>query len=867
LAELAKWHRERNTSSLRVLATAIALVDAEPELAEMGPDGLPVAWRIFRPGWNTSRNGPVYFDELAAELVMQDYREHGARVQIDLDHTSLNKESKAYDPRGVGYHGLELREDGSLWACAGSWTERGAAMLRAEDGKAAELPYYSPAFDVDSDLQFGDEPDRVIYIFNGGLVGTPATDRPMALAAASRRKGRKSMNPKEALKALRAMSDENRGRVAAFMALSDAQQKLPSAKLAELLRWQDGGGGDIDPKLLQKIVGQIPGADTSVGIIGLMRQLVGFVDALKKAMSGEEPAPEPVPTEAETMADNPEDDKEREMLMAASRQQSADLQKLREQRAEDRKTLDQIRAERDAEQLKLRRRLIDQAVANGRVTHDVAWEDETAEGDARQPKGFCATMPIAELTAWAAGPVTLHAGSLLGPAPVPAGGYTGAVTQPGLFQLSDLEVKRLEHAAKERGRDPKLALRRLEEVRTMQIKGARSREAKRALGARFIRDRNHPDARTSRLVLGDETGYFTPDDLERFRTWASQAPIADFASVSQAAMAEFDLRYNIYVATPPVSWVEVIGDIRASGSIGDVNFPIDFQLVQYEKVTAQRKGADTPTLWYVDVRKEEYYVSAEADIRLLNEPNSFDYLNDSWLRQAQEMADARDDLKAQLAVAILTDNPLIYVNREKGPLNPGVNFFDAAHPVHPFKPEITDINGNATWSNYTSSATQFDATNLTAQKTKFSLVPNRRGRFMAMPATHVVAPTSLSETVNNTLRVQDLILAGALTQDSGAGVGTMGTVRSPHTGSGLLSLEVPHMPGVDATADWMLFSTERKARGMVPFVVAESAAEEVITWNEGSSYTNDTRFIKQERRTFCKVVPMHPEAVLYVVGS
>ena len=92
-AWLRHWQQTGTAPALRLLSAATPLVGAEPELAEMGPDGLAVAWRIFRKGWNESRNGPALFDDLAAELVMADYREHGARVQVDMDHVSLNKNS------------------------------------------------------------------------------------------------------------------------------------------------------------------------------------------------------------------------------------------------------------------------------------------------------------------------------------------------------------------------------------------------------------------------------------------------------------------------------------------------------------------------------------------------------------------------------------------------------------------------------------------------------------------------------------------------------------------------------------------------------------------------------------------------------
>jgi hypothetical protein len=861
---------QRNTSSLRVLATAIALVDAEPELAEMGPDGLPVAWRIFRPGQNESRNGPALFDEVAARLVMADYREHGARIQVDMDHVSLNKESKAYDPRGLGYHDLELREDGSLWACNAHWTERGAAMLRAVGGKAAELPYYSPAFDVDSGLQFGDEPDRVIYIFNGGLVGTPATDRPMALAAASRRKGQTRMNPKEALKLFRAMAATDRERLLQIWKLTDSQAELPSAKLAQLLKWQDGAD-DVDPKVLAKMV-QAMGGDASQGIGGLMRQLRQFMEMAMKALMGEQPAPEAVPTEAEEAmaADNPE---ERENMLAARREQREELRILRDQAAEDRKELQKLRADRQSRELARRRHLVGQLVALNRETPATAWVDSTVKDPEKlEPRGSLATMPLAELEekVKAFGGERPELRTLTAPAPQPAGGYTGAITQPGLYQMSEYEAKRLEIAAKRSRRSLAWATRRYKELRKMQCLGAKQSgrpEVLRVMARRYTDDRNSPDLRTSNLVLTDVTGVLDPDRLESFRKWASQAPVEQNAAVSIAAMREFDLVYNMAAATPGPSWAEVLGDIRPSGSIADKTFPLDFEEIFYEEKTDQATAHETPTLWSIDVRKKRYAAGAQASIELLNTPGSFDYMQETWLRKAERMATARWDLVHLLAVAILTGNPRLYQRFLDGKLEDltGKDFFATDHPIHPFKKgEVEDVNGDTTWSNFEGSGTPFDRTNLTAQLTQFDLTPNTRGRFMRMPATHVVSPSALLRTVTNTISVQELLLTGVLTNN---GDGTMGTESNEHIGSGLLPLEVEHLPGLDTTADWYLFSEERKRAGFVPYAVCESETERVFVYGPDTDFALDTGFIKERRETDMRVIPIHPQALRKIKGS
>ena len=868
---LRRWHRSGVPwESLRLLRANVEIApDGEPdkELAELGDDGLPVAWRIFRPGWNTSRNGPVLFDELAAELVMRDYREHGARIQVDLNHLSLDEESRAYDPKSYGWHGLELRADGSLWATGAGFTPRGADLV-----KNRELPYYSPAFNVDYKLEYGDEPERVISLYNGGLVGAPATDQPMALLAANRRHKGHSMNPTKALKAFRAVNETTRARMLQLWRLTPSQAELPSSKLATLLKWQDSAE-DVDPKVLAAMVKQIPNGDPTAGIGGLMRQLRSFVEMAMKALLGEEPMPEAVPVEGEpngVMADNPEP-KPDEGMLAASRKRDEELRTLRTEAAADRKLVEELRKERAAEQLTLRRKLVGQAVATGKVTADLAWADATVDAPERMPQGFCADMPIAELTTWAAAPAGFNA-NLLSAGPQPAGGWAGAATQPGLFQMSEYEAKRLEIAAKRTGRDLAWATRRYRELRTMQCRGAKASGRPGVLqimAQRYTDDRSSPDLRTSNLVLTDVTGVLTPDGLEEYRKWASQAPVEQNAAISIAAMREFDLVYNMTAATPGVNWAEILGDIRPSGSIADTTFPLDFEEVFYELKTDQATGHETPTLWSIDVRKKRYAAGCTAKIELLNEPGSFDYMMETWLRKAERMATARWDLQQLLAAVVLVDNPTLYERFLDGVQQSltSKSFFAVDHPINPFKPEVEDINGNTTWSNYQTTATPFDRTSLTTELTQFDLTPNTRGRFMAMPASHVVVPTVLLRDVINKISVQELLLGGALVADSGAGVGTMGTESNEHHGSGLLPLEVQHLPGADLNADWLLFSEERKRAGMVPYAVCESAVEKVFVYGPDTDFALDTGFIKERRETDIRVVPIHPQAMRKIKGT
>lgn len=842
-----------------MLRVAIELVgDGEPdkELATLGEDGLPIEWRIFRPGWNDNRNGPaVLFDKRAAELVMADYREHGARVQVDRNHRSLNESSPAYDDKAYGWHLLELR-DGELWAVGATWTPAGAELLRNR-----ELRYYSPVFDIElDDDEDGAEFERVSSVYNGGIVATPATDQPMALQAASRRRGQSSMNPKKALKILRTMGEDEQQQLAAFALLSESQRELPHAKLAGLMRaWQDGGGDDIDPKVLQKIVSQIPGADSSAGIGGLLRQLRAFVKAVEKALLGEEPMPEAVPTEGEpeAMQDEPKRD---EQMLAAQRKQGEKIRKLQEQADADRELVRQLRQERAAKEMKRRRKALGQAVVLGLVRAEQAWKDPTVEID-KDPAGTWATMPIDELEAWAAAPPDFAAASLLAPGPQPASGYRGAVTQPGLFEVSEQEEQKLKALARKNGRDPERAWQRYLDQRELECKSAATGAVRRILSRRYSTDYRHPDARRWNIVLPTSSS----SELERFRTWATQAPIEGHSAVSIAAMRTFDERYNMLTAAPRVQWVETVGEMKPGGTIGDETYPLDFEELFWELKTAQGPGLETPQTWSIDVRKKRYTVGATANLEMLEAPGSFDYLTSTWLAKADKMARAKDRKIAQLAIAILkAPGAWLYERFLDGKLERMTDkqFFAVDHPINIWKPDVTDINGNTTWSNYDTGTKPFEPAELTLQKAQFNLTPNMAGEFLSMPATHVLAPTALYEEVNNKLTIQDRILALANVQ----GTDVEGQVTNQHIGQGMTPFEIPEMEGVDLTADWMLFSQERKEAGYVPFLVCVGT-ERVKIYGPDSDFAKDTDHIKEVREVDLRAVPIRPEALRWITGS
>lgn len=163
-------------------------VKARPIALSVANDGvLPIEFRLFTNGWNTSEKGPALFDNVAAKAVMAAHATWGVDLAIDLEHQALGDagaDPTARDARG--WCKLELRPDGSLWAVDVKWTSDGAARIQERRQR-----YISPAFIRDP------ETSRVMQIVNVALVAIPATHHTPALIAASLTgKGNGPMDPK-----------------------------------------------------------------------------------------------------------------------------------------------------------------------------------------------------------------------------------------------------------------------------------------------------------------------------------------------------------------------------------------------------------------------------------------------------------------------------------------------------------------------------------------------------------------------------------------------------------------------------------------------------------------------------------------------
>jgi phage I-like protein len=135
---------------------------------------LPTEFRLFVAGWNKTENGDYLFDAEAAKRTMAAYRAHAVDRMIDLEHLSLDTESRNFDPDARGWARLELRPDGSLWAVDVRWTPDGSRRLTEGTQR-----FVSPAFTID------EKSKRITSILNIAITAMPATHGTEALVAAA----------------------------------------------------------------------------------------------------------------------------------------------------------------------------------------------------------------------------------------------------------------------------------------------------------------------------------------------------------------------------------------------------------------------------------------------------------------------------------------------------------------------------------------------------------------------------------------------------------------------------------------------------------------------------------------------------------
>jgi phage I-like protein len=189
---------------------------------ELGANGAPVAFRIWKSGENPTDHGMTVLTPESLAMLLAEQAKRGNRYSIDFDHASLDVKAPPEARRAAGWFQLGTRDGGDLWAESVEWTD---VALSGLTKTPPEFRYFSPAYDQQKD-------GTVVSLINLALTNNPATWHVTALANS---KGN-PMTIKECLAALFGSDEEKKK--AAYAALAtmaegdDDDGKVAKAALA-----------------------------------------------------------------------------------------------------------------------------------------------------------------------------------------------------------------------------------------------------------------------------------------------------------------------------------------------------------------------------------------------------------------------------------------------------------------------------------------------------------------------------------------------------------------------------------------------------------------------------------------------------------
>lgn len=774
---------------------------------------MPSAFRMFKAGANDTTKGAFLFDDAAAQSVMAAANAHSVDLMVDLEHLSLDQESRSYDPDARAWLSLEVRPGPELWAVNVRWTDDGARRLRAKTQR-----YISPAFAVDDE-------NRVIEIVNIALTAMPATHGTPALVAANRRPMSKTLKDRKAELAAR---------------LSIAKQKI--AKLA------DGEGGDAAPSgkfaavqsaaskaaELLAALDSVSGVDEAMGALDAALAAVSEFENVAAAM-GAAKSEAPATEGAEAMADAPPPEETEKM--------ARDRAELIALRAEKSKREEEAKVAKLAAEMTEKSDLKAELVKLGRETPaSVELLSGLSLADLRKRVELFRGTP---------------SGVQLGGPKPPTSHGVSIQAGDALIEVSEFEAARVTAYAERRAVELKSAgltprptseiLARYAGHREQQFRGAKTDEQVKRLGRRI--EQRH-------VLLSRD---------ERIVSLASVKPIEEMGPSSQRANEEFVMKYNMCLAAEPKTWAELIGDMMPSGSVTKDTYPINLSALRYRKRTAQDAAAEKALNFDISVTKDEFNSAAQAELRRLN-AGDFAYVQ-WWGRRAEQMARARVYLRNQIVTAILEAGESGYwgSSTELATGIDGQPFFSASHKVNPRNPAMK-LRTSATWSNFQSSAVPLTSVNLTAEKVYAYQVADPSGYEFGFEYDLMVVPSSLNEVAKNLLTVQDLIIEAGTVNGV---ANSFASTRNPHFQSGMEVMRAPDLTGTigAVTADWYLISRAALSQGLFPWVISEDAAEDLRTWDESSDFTKETGEIKVSSHIYANAVLLFPHGIRKVSGT
>jgi len=169
--------RAREAKSVEATVLQRAAVGFGDTDVERGPDGAPVAFRMWHAGMNRTDKGDHKLTSDSVRRLLATQSERGNRFSIDVDHMSLDSSAPPENHKAVGWFDIEER-DGDLWAVNVEWTE---AVRSGFAGPVPEWRYFSPAYETRKDS------GEIVRLLNLALTNNPATHHVTALATSASR--------------------------------------------------------------------------------------------------------------------------------------------------------------------------------------------------------------------------------------------------------------------------------------------------------------------------------------------------------------------------------------------------------------------------------------------------------------------------------------------------------------------------------------------------------------------------------------------------------------------------------------------------------------------------------------------------------
>jgi phage I-like protein len=171
---------------------ALAFVDVEfsADAVEKNADGIPVAWRLLKPGqsiaWKADKELKLEFSDEKFDTIVSNFKSKNVRIPIDSNHAvpalcrflgtaedeNLIMARLGSNALALGYGDVEKRPDG-LWFANVEWSPLGQSIL-----KAKAMKYFSPVIQ-------GLKNQQLLRITSVALTNTPALNDIDSLAASS----------------------------------------------------------------------------------------------------------------------------------------------------------------------------------------------------------------------------------------------------------------------------------------------------------------------------------------------------------------------------------------------------------------------------------------------------------------------------------------------------------------------------------------------------------------------------------------------------------------------------------------------------------------------------------------------------------